>query len=70
MSYWLPMKLERKLDEYRARRKVERNGRVLTRAKAIDEILEAALYYEPDAKKLPTFEQVVERLERLEANTK
>ena len=66
MSYWLPGRLETKLDEYRSRRKVERSGRVLTRSKAIDEILETFLSAQPDARKLPTFEMVVERLERLE----
>lgn len=67
--YWLPLRLEKPLDAYRARRKIERSGKMLTRQRAIDEILEAALAAEPDAKKLPTFESVVDRLEKVERLT-
>lgn len=63
----LPKATEDKLTAYCARRKIERDGRVLQRRTAILEIITACLDNESVALDMPTYNDIVERVRRLEA---
>lgn len=65
MSYWLKPNLVKPLDAYRARRKIEL-GRIITRQTAIDELIAIALDQQPKQESLPSYCDLVERVNRLE----
>lgn len=65
-SIYLSQAMEAKLKAYRERRRIERDGKVLQVATAIQEIVELALDGEHPASDLPCYSDLVRRVEALE----
>lgn len=58
--------MEKKLKAYRERRRIERDGKVMQVASAIQEIIESALNAEQSTSDLPCYADLVRRVEALE----
>ena len=65
MSYYISREQEKAIDEYRAVRKLQL-GKMITRQRALNELLQIALNQQPKPAELLSYQELVRRVEALE----